>query len=111
MNKRDLAIGLHRDVVTANAALYQGIFESDPDKATDPYWKEALSFHAELTRDQRAVLLRIMRQVSVDTISNVLGLIDGSSVMEGYRGTFILHYDGQVLSDLQDAFLELEESR
>ncbi len=52
-----------------------------------------------------------MRQVIVDTLSNVFGVLDGSTPLENYRDYFHLAYgdDPQDLNgDLQDIFLSDE---
>jgi hypothetical protein len=41
----------------------------------------------------------------IDTISNVLGVIDGSSSLEEHDGDFSLLYEGKPIEYLQDYFL------
>ncbi|MCL6238491.1 MULTISPECIES: hypothetical protein [Acinetobacter] len=41
----------------------------------------------------------------IDSISNVLGVIDGSSSLEEHDGDFSLLYEGKSLEYLQDYFL------
>ncbi|WP_185843532.1 hypothetical protein [Pseudoalteromonas luteoviolacea] len=53
-----------------------------------------------------------MRQVSVDTISNLFALLDGVSCLEDQDGDFRLTIENvkeQLNGDLQDIFLEIEE--
>ena len=60
----------------------------------------------------RAVLFEIMRQVTVDTVSNLFGILDGASALEGPREDFVLtsQPDNRKLNgNLQDLFLEAEE--
>jgi hypothetical protein len=57
-------------------------------------------------RQQRATSV-LINQVTKDTISNLLGILDGVSLLDGFRGHFQLTYEsGHVLNgDLQDIFL------
>jgi hypothetical protein len=65
-----------------------------------------------LSAEDRDVFLRIIRQVIVDTTSNLLAIVDGVSRLPQVEGEFMLSYDGEALNgELQDAFLELEERR
>lgn len=47
----------------------------------------------------------ILRQVMIDSISNVLGVIDGSSSLAEHDGNFSLLYEGKPIKYLQDYFL------
>jgi hypothetical protein len=100
-------------VVQQNASIYKDLFESTtPEGASDAYWKRALTLHRSLSDAERAVLFEIMRQVSVDTVSNLFGIIDGASALEGPREDFVLtsQPDNRKLNgNLQDLFLEAEE--
>ena len=61
----------------------------------------------QLTPAQRKVLFKIIRQIQVDTISNVLGIIDGTS--GDLQETLTLNADDKEISgDLPDLFLEKE---
>jgi len=49
----------------------------------------------------------------VDTVSNLFGIIDGTSLLETYREEFSLTYGKDTTrlnGDLQDLFLEAEET-
>ena len=100
-------------VVQQNAAIYKDLFESTtPESASDAYWKRALTLHGSLSDADRAVLFEIMRQVTVDTVSNFFGILDGASALEGPREDFVLtsQPDNRKLNgNLQDLFLEAEE--
>jgi hypothetical protein len=100
-------------VVQQNAAIYKDLFESTtPENASDAYWKRALTLHRSLSDADRAILFEIMRQVTVDTVSNLFGVLDGASALEGPREDFVLtsQPDNRKLNgSLQDLFLEAEE--
>jgi len=101
-----------QSVVKENVEVYQDMFTSvSSDGASDPYWKRALTLYEALSHDQRSVLFEIMRQVAVDTTSNVLGIIDGVNFVEGLPEDFMLLYgrDKKLSGDLQSLFWVEEE--
>ena len=51
-----------------------------------------------------------MRQVMVDTLSNVFAVLDGVSMLSGQEEDFVLSHQGKRLNgDLQEIFLSQEE--
>ncbi len=110
-----LAAGLMKPVVEEGAATYRRLFaDTHPDKASDPYWKRALVLFGQLSPAQRLVFFEILQQVSIDTVSGVLGVIDGSSYLANRTEDLVLTTaEGRKLSgDLQDLFLaQAEEQR
>jgi hypothetical protein len=100
-------------VIEENTALYRKIFaDTAVEKASDPYWKRALALFNVLSPEQQGVFLEVVRQVAVDTTSNVLGIIDGVNALDGVDAEFELSCStGSKLSgDLQSLFL-IEEER
>lgn len=102
---------LQKDIVEDNTAIYRGLFEKTSDlEATDPYWKKALGLYHALTAEQKAVFFDVVRQITVDAVSNVLGVIDGVNSLTGIGGEFELKFKGAKLNgDLQSLFLIQEE--
>ena len=100
-------------VVDENVAIYKELFESTaPDAASDQYWKRALTLYRSLSESNRLVLFEIMRQASVDTVSNIFAILDGVITLEGPREDFVLTTisDRQKINgNLQDLFLEADE--
>jgi hypothetical protein len=114
MDSRTFAVGLLRSVVEEGSRAYEDMFTgSRPDQSTDPYGRRALSLFHSLTPEQKQDFFEVLRQVSVDTVSSVLAILDGVSFINGYTERYILVYgDGQNLSgDLQSLFLVEEEDR
>jgi len=105
---KDLAAGLVREVVNGNVAAYRELFTDTPlSVATDPYWQRALALYASLSKEQRTVFFEVVRQVGVDMVSNVLGVIDGVNTIEGADAGFALIFgrDQRMDGDLQSLFL------
>jgi hypothetical protein len=80
MSPENFVSEIRAAVVEQNSAIYKDLFESTSvESASDPYWKRALALYASLSDSDRKVLFEIMRQATVDTISNVLGILDGQA--------------------------------
>ena|SRR5690349_12546215 len=102
-------------VVDDGVESYRQIF-ARPGVVTDPYWKRVLDLYRSLPRRQRKVILEIMRQVQVDTVSHLFGILDGSSGLDARVDGFELiaktrKRKVRLNGDLQDLFLALEEER
>lgn len=104
---------LRISVVEENVAIYRGLFSNTKiESASDSYWKMALNFFGALTPHQQKIFFEILRQVTVDATSNVLGVIDGVNSFDGVDGEFVLTYDDDadpLSGDLQSIFLAEEE--
>lgn len=88
MSAEQFVARLQEEVLADNLATYRRIFEtSSVAQARDPYWKRALGLYATLEDNQRQVLFEIIRQVQVDTMSNVLGVIDGVNCPKSLQGS------------------------
>lgn len=63
-----------------------------------------------MTEENKAVLLRIIEQTMIDTISNMLGIIDGSSTLQNCSlepKLFLDSYDTE--GELQEFLAYIEE--
>lgn len=111
MTPKKFVSQLRKDVVDENITIYRGLFLDTPiEKASDLYWRGALELFGTLTPEQRDVFFKVIRQIAVDTTSNVLGVIDGVNAFEGVGGEFELRFSGKKISgDLQSLFLMEEE--
>lgn len=113
MTPEQLVHGLHASVVDENVALYRDLFaHTEPGRVSDPYWIRALALFGSLSGEQREVFFEVLRQVTVDTTSNVLGVVDGASYIEGAdRGFELTHGARKLNGDLQNLFLAEEERK
>ena len=111
MTPKNFVDGLHTTIVEENSNAYWDLFTNTAiEDSSDPYWKQALTFFSELSEGQRKIFFSVIRQVTVDTTSNVLGVIDGVNIIPGNYHEFKLSCDGDDLSgDLQSLFLVKEE--
>ena len=98
--------------IDENHVLYRNLIENTPIKsATDPYWVKAKILFEFLNHDQRDIFFQVIRQTSIDTASNLLGIIDGVNSIDDVSGDFLLTYDGgdePLNGDLQSIFLAEE---
>lgn len=102
---------IYKAIVQGNGELYKQLFETTiVDKKTDEYWKQSLNLYISLSDGNKEVLMNIIRQTMVDTISNMFGIIDGSSTLIGCNIDVKLLIDGvDTEGELQDAFLSYVE--
>jgi len=114
MNAEELVKGIRSTIINDNLEIYRDLYESTQvENATDEYWNEALKFYSKLSPDDRDMLFRIMRQVSVDTVSNFFAILDGVSHFDGQDDDLFLapesELENRLNGGLQDIFLEIEE--
>lgn len=106
--------GVLKTVIEEGVASYEEIF-ADPGEVTDEYWMRVLDLYRSLTPAHRKVVLEIMRQVQVDTVSEIFGILDGTSQISGKFEEFDLIHktrkaNVRLNGDLQDLFLEKIET-
>jgi hypothetical protein len=112
MTPQDFVNRLQFSVVEENMEIYRGLFASTSvELASDIHWKHALRFFADLSPDQQEIFFDVIRQVIVDTTSNLLGIVDGVNTLEGVVDTFELSCGGthKLSGDLQSIFLASDE--
>ena len=106
MDSKKLANVFKNEIINENLEIYKSFFtDYSPSEIKDPYFINAISFFNTLSDDNKRIFFSILRQVMIDSISNVLGAIDGSSYLSECDGDFSLLYEGVALEDLQDYFL------
>jgi hypothetical protein len=113
MTPQQMTSSLLKYIVNENCEIYRDLFNNtNITSASDPYWQKAISFYNELDINQKESLFSIIRQTTVDTVSSVLGIIDGSTYLEGAEGEFTLLSNNRekLNGELQNFFLEQEEN-
>lgn len=113
MTPQLLVQAIRTEIIDGNLATYRDLFEkADVSNAGDPYFKRACGLHRELDSGQKEVLFQIIREVMVDTCSDILGKLDGVSSFDGQTEDFNLTMEGgddRINGDLQDLLLGAEE--
>ena len=104
---------LYESIVNENLQLYKDLYETtNVTSKTDDYWKKAIGFYDSLTDENKDMLMNIIEQTMINTISNMLGVIDGSSTLNDCSLEPKLLLDSiDTEGELQDLFLELIEER
>lgn len=104
---------LYESIVKENLQLDKDLYETTiVTEKTDDYWKKAIGFYDSLTGEDKIILMEIIEQTMIDTISNMLGVIDGSSTLNDCSLEPKLLLDSiDTEGELQDSFLEFIEER
>ena len=101
---------IYASIVEGNVAIYDRLFNEEDSDDTIEYWKNARKLYSGLDVTQREVLLSILRQVIIDTMANVFGVIDGICGFDENDWEFKLEINGQSTEDdLSDDFLRYVE--
>lgn len=113
MTPQEFVSCIRREVLEQNLALYhQNLNRSlSPANAQEVHWPRMAELYQSLNEEQRLQFIEGIRLVMVDTLSNVLGILDGSTLLEKHRDYFHLTYgeEPQKLNgELQDFFLSSE---
>lgn len=111
MMQRELVTAIYNSILVENIEIYKSLFGTTKiGLKTTEYWKSLLGLYEKLSDDDKQVLLRIIEQTVIDTISNMLGAIDGSSTLAELELETGLTVENQnIQGDLQDIFLEMVE--
>ncbi|OCA83659.1 transposase [Bacillus sp. FJAT-27986] len=107
----DFIKALYKSIVIENLKIYNELFNTiTVNKNTDEYWVEALDLYSSLSEENKKTLMKIIKQTMIDTISNVLGVIDGNSTLDNFSKELTLYIEEMENNDdLQDLFLEFIE--
>ena len=102
---------LYKTIVEEGEGEYKGLLENTRlEDATDKYWISTLELYDDLTEENREKLMKVIELVMIDTISNMLGIIDGSSTLSECDAELKLYLnDADTGGELQDLFLEYVE--
>jgi hypothetical protein len=106
MNPVEFTAQIKASIIEENTAIYRDLFENTKS-ATDPYWIRALALYNALDTDQRRVFMEVIRQTTIDSVSNVFAVADGVTQLEGQDGDIRISCgDVDLTGELQDRFLE-----
>jgi len=103
---------LRRTVLEGDLEDYSRILSEDITEVNDQTWKPIVLKYQVLSDGEKKEFVNFIRMIEVNTISHVLGIIDGSSYLDESNEEFqlICGSDGKIISgDLQDYFLGAEE--
>jgi hypothetical protein len=102
---------LKERVIDNDNKVYQKILDTTK-VAKDPVWQEILPVYKNMTKEQQVAFIRFLRLIQVNTLSHVLGILDGSTYLSDGNENFVLkteQNEDPINGDLQDIFLGMEE--
>ncbi|WP_131848504.1 transposase [Baia soyae] len=116
MEKEEALIeSLYKQLINASCEFYKDEFINGSErKIIDPYWKEALKMFANLSAEDKVTLFKIIKQIQVDSISEILGILDGIVCVDNEFMEFkvIIDKDDEPINgSLQELFLSYDEEQ
>ncbi len=111
MTPEEFVSCIRREVLEANLATYKRDLETSLSNSRKSHWAKTAKFYNSLTEEQRNQFIEAVQQIMLDTLSNVLGVLDGSTLLEKHRDYFHLTYGQtptELNGDLQDILLSPE---
>jgi hypothetical protein len=111
MSAKKFVETIRQEIIEQNLAHYASMLVLPIEQVTEPRVQAAVNAFSRMDEAQRKAVVGLLRMVLVDTVSNVFGILDGSTLISGFREDFVLTYgaDATLLSgDLQDLLLSEE---
>lgn len=103
---------LYLSIIKEGEKFYEDVFDDTyVAECNDEYWKDVFDLYRNLSNKEKSVLSKMIKHVQIDTISYVLGIIDGCITVDNYpeiEPKLLLNREDSN-GDLQDIFLELVE--
>ena len=112
MTEREMARTLYAEIVEGNLAEYRRILaEAVTTPPRDSYWRKVVELYKSLPDERKEDFVAIFRQVTVDAVSSVTGVLDGTIQLAGnFQPLSLVDSAGTRLNGmLQDHFLARDE--
>lgn len=111
MNPTTFIEALRQRAVENNTDIHLKLLETTLE-AKDPKWTGILPIYNRLSEDEKASFIDFLRLMAVNTLSIVLGVLDGSSYLNEDKEDFVLTTKSdneKINGDLLHIFWQLEE--
>jgi len=111
MNARKFVKRIREEVIEQNSKHYANMLNMPVSKVRDPRMRSIVAAFARMDSEQKEAVRLLLTQILLDTVSNLFGILDGSSLLEGFREQFVLTYGGsreKINGDLQEMLLGTE---
>ncbi len=108
MTPKEFVSCIQRSVLKENLGIYLEILATSNAEVKDAAWRQVIAGYATMNEEQRRSVVAFISKVMLDTASNILGILDGTCLLEGYREEFVLTYGDskeKLNGDLQDYLL------
>ncbi len=104
---------VYKSVIEDGKNIYKDLYENTKiTKKTVDYWKNALELYRSFDDKQKNVFMNIVTHTMIDTVSSVLGILDGSSTLPTDNFDFEVKINGiSTKNELQDTFLGFVEEK
>ena len=102
---------IYKELVIEGMKLYHHMYESQgKNRAENECNSGVIQIYDTLTEEQKNLFFGMMRQIIIDSIASVFGVLDGSSNLNGKTYECEVIVDGVDMDhDLQDYFLSYVE--
>jgi hypothetical protein len=111
MDPKNFVLDIIKAIVDSNLNEYKELFYNTTlEQSNDAHWIDALRFLNNLSIENKEIFFKIIRQIEIDTISNIFAIIDGNLWLEKQASEFVLTSKDSEISlngELQDIFLDL----
>lgn len=109
MTTKRVAQGFISHILEENTEYYVDTLNNlELEDVVGTFWFDVVNIYRKLPDESRGSIEQFIRQIMIDTLSNVLGVIDGG-VDFPVELQLLDEASGEKLEDLQDQFLELIE--
>lgn len=99
---------IKRDIVDENTAYYVDILENfDISELSGDFWYDTIKCYRTLSSDEKKSFDTFIRQIIIDTLSNIFGIVDGT--VDFPTELELRDESDNRLEDIQDHFLSLIE--
>lgn len=105
---------IYKTIIEDGSGIYRDLFENtEVTERTVDYWKNALELYSSFDDKKKEIFMEIIKQIIIDTVSSLFGVLDGTSTLSGGEFEFEVKINGISTEDeLQDSFLQfLEENK
>lgn len=102
---------VYNSLVKEDEEVYRDLFNNtDINDDIIPYWKDALKLYSKLSDNDREIFFKVIKQITIDTISSLFGIIDGCTTIDD-KGieTKLLLGEQDTEGELLDLFLAYVE--
>ena len=105
---------VYETVVEWGIKHYKKEYERElPPDCNDEFWKSCDEFYKKMNEDEKEIFFNILEMTMIDTVSHILGILDGSSSLAGgvcFEPEIKINGEDMVC-ELQDSFLAYVEEQ
>lgn len=97
---------VYETVVQEGLHTYREMYEEEVSSSDTDLYSQAIHMYQQMDAEQQKLMMHLMEVVMVDTVSNVFGVIDGSSSLnDSDMEATVLLDDVDTEGELQESFI------